>query len=195
MPKALMGCGCAAVLFVLIAAIGIGGLAWYGIQQLDKFAAPFVEQGYQRTVAQIVDETKPVPVRRVYSAQTVTIREGSEDSLAMICQVAEVDGTVNGDLDFFGQTLTLKPDAAILGNLNAQGVQVLVIEGKVEGDVSFFGQALVVEAGGIVTGDVRSKGAQTINVVGQVLGDINGSYQELQRSADIDLEPQRIELE
>ena len=72
---------------------------------------------------------------------------------------------------------------------------MLTIQGSVEGDVTFFGQVLIVEAGEVIHGDVHSVGAQTINVMGQLLGEINGSYQTLDRADDIELNPQRIELE
>ena len=122
LPKALIGCGCAVFLAGLMVIAAAAGLFYFGYRQVDEFTSPYVAQGYQHTVGQIVEETETVTEPTVYSAQAVTIRQGADDNLAIACQVGEVDGVVHGDIDFFGQTLTVMPNGRVLGDLEAKGI-------------------------------------------------------------------------
>ncbi len=193
LPKTLAGCGCLAVIAMVLLALLMGGLTIFAFSQLKNFAEPFVAEGYLESGGQLVDETERIAEPTVYTAQVVKIRDGADGSLAMLCQSAEIDGTVDGDIDFFGQQLVIKPDARVTGNVTTKGVQTLTVRGIIDGDIEMFGQVLVVEEGAIVHGDIFAKAAQTIAVKGTVLGDIEGNYQELQRSDAA--KPRRIELD
>ena len=60
----------------------------------------------------------------------------TEQLQAIIAQVAEVSGTINGDLAFFGQMLEVKPGAVITGDLIIHGAQqTSVPSGAVQGSI------------------------------------------------------------
>ncbi len=56
--------------------------------------------------------------------------------MAIFAQVAEVYDTVEGDIDFFGQMLTIHPNAVVKGDIRVQGAQVVQVRGKVEGTIT-----------------------------------------------------------
>jgi hypothetical protein len=138
--KVLLGCGCLTILGLLVC----GGLAgygvWYGIRYGirigNEFAKPFEEQGYERVTTQQLTETETVESPKVYMAQQLVIQEGSKADLAICCQMAELHGTFEGDIDFLGQLLHVKPDAVVKGDIRVKGGQVITIEGVVEGEIS-----------------------------------------------------------
>jgi hypothetical protein len=132
----LLGCG-TIILFGLIAAIGLGiwGYRW-GMQQVDQFAAEYEAQGYERVTGQMIEVTSPVDKPQVYTAQLVTIRTDVNADLALMCQVVEIHGTVTGNIDFYGQVLTVKPNAAVHGNINVKAAQVIDVQGTLDGEVT-----------------------------------------------------------
>jgi hypothetical protein len=144
--------GCGAVAFLLMVVI-CGGIVWVGylavdkaqevvqqvIQELEKqteaFAVRFEAQGFDRVKGQMVEVTKDVERPTVYTAQVFRLEADSAADLAVMAQVAEINGTINGDLHFLGQSLTIHPDAVITGNLHVQMAQVVDNRGTVEGEV------------------------------------------------------------
>ena len=133
---ALLGCGTIILLgMIAICGLGIWGYSW-GMKQVDQFAAEYEAKGYERKTGQMMDVTEPVDKPRVYTAQLVTIRSEVNADLALMCQVVEIYGTVNGNIDFFGQMLTIKPGAVVNGNINVKGAQVIAVEGTLNGEVT-----------------------------------------------------------
>jgi hypothetical protein len=132
----LMGCG-TIMLFGLITVVGLGiwGYRW-GMQQVNQFAAEYEAQGYERVTGQVIDVTSPVDKPQVYTAQLVTIRTDVNADLALMCQVVEIHGNVTGNIDFYGQVLTVKPNAVVNGNINVKGAQMIDVQGTINGEVT-----------------------------------------------------------
>jgi hypothetical protein len=132
----LLGCG-TIILFGVIAVVGLGiwGYSW-GMKQLDQFATEYEAQGYERVTGQMIDVTSPVDKPQVYTAQVLTIRSDVNADLALMCQVVEIHGTVTGNIDFYGQVLTVKPDAVVNGNINVKGAQMIDVQGTINGEVT-----------------------------------------------------------
>src|SRR5690606_16229985 len=144
--------GCAAVAFVVMTLI-CGGIVWVGylavdkagevvqqvIEELEKqteaFAARFEAEGYQRVTGQVVKVTTDVEKPTVYTVQVFELDADSAADLAVMAQVAEIKGTIDGDLHFLGQQLTIHPDAVITGDLRVQMAQVVDNRGTVQGEV------------------------------------------------------------
>ena len=134
--KLLLGCGCLTVLGMLVCG-GIAGVgAWYGIQMAGDFTEPFEAQGYERIDGQQVTETARVESPRLYVAQQLAIQQGSTADLAILCQMAELHGTFEGDIDFMGQMLQVKPDAVVRGDIRIKNGQMITVEGVVEGEIT-----------------------------------------------------------
>jgi hypothetical protein len=68
----------------------------------------------------VVTESDTVEGPTVYTCQVATLRDGASDHLALICQIAEIHGTVEGDIDFFGQSLTIETDAVVKGDIRVR---------------------------------------------------------------------------
>lgn len=144
--------GCAAVAFVVMTLI-CGGIVWVGYLAVDKagevfqqvvkelekqteaFAARFEAEGYERVRGQVVKVTTDVEKPTVYTVQVFELDADSAADLAVMAQVAEIKGTIDGDLHFLGQTLTIHPDAVITGDLHVQLAQVIDNRGTVQGEI------------------------------------------------------------
>lgn len=144
--KFLLGCGAAGFLAI---AVVCGGLIFLGnkfldfgrevvgefMEQVDEFAGRFEDQGYHRVRGQVLEVTTEVRSPTVYTVQAFTLKADTQSDIAVIAQVAEIEGTVNGDLHFLGQVLTIHPDAVVTGNVYVEMAQVVEIDGTVEGEV------------------------------------------------------------
>jgi len=131
-----LGCGGLLLLsLIVVCGVAYWGARWAGVQ-VEQFVAKYEAQGYERRSGQVIEETARVESPRVYTAQVVNIREGADANLAIMSQAAEIHGTVAGDIDFYGQVLTIKPDAVVTGDIRVQGAQVINVEGSVEGEIT-----------------------------------------------------------
>ena len=65
----------------------------------------------------------------------VRLHDGSDADLALICQMAEISGTVKGDIAFVGQMLLIKKDAVVEGDINVENGQVITVQGTVKGEI------------------------------------------------------------
>jgi hypothetical protein len=144
--------GCAAVAFLAMALI-CGGIVWVGYLAVDKaqevvqqvveelekqteaFAARFEAEGYERVRGQVVNVTSDIEKPTVYTVQVFQLNANSAADLAVMAQVAEIKGRIEGDLHFLGQQLTIHPEAVITGDLHVQMAQVVDNRGTVEGEV------------------------------------------------------------
>jgi cytoskeletal protein CcmA (bactofilin family) len=193
LPKTLIGCGCLALLSLLLVIVSLAGLAFWGMRQFTEYSDGFVAQGYESRMGQMIEETETVAGPKVYTAQVVKIHKGVDGDLALMCQIAEIDGTVSGNLDFMGQVLVIKPGARITGRVEVNKAQVVLVQGIVEGDVVVLvAQTVEIGPDSIVHGDVHAKAVQSLKVQGQLLGDINGQPAIVERPDAA--KPRRIEL-
>lgn len=148
--KTAIGCGLAAFLCMALICGGIGFVTYLAFdkaegvvkqviaemeKQVEAFAAPFEAQGFERVTGQVVEVTSDIQKPTVYTVQVFKLEANSEADLAVMAQVAEINGTINGDLHFFGQTLKIHPDAVITGDLHVQVAQVVDNRGTVQGNI------------------------------------------------------------
>jgi len=135
-----VGCGLTAVILIILVCGGIITLGFLGyrwiMEEVDAFAAPFEEQGYVRVEGQLIEVNTEIVEPTLYLGQAVKIHTDTQNSIAIACQAAEVYGTVNGDLDFLGQVLMIKPGAVVTGNVNVKFAQSVIVEGTVEGEIT-----------------------------------------------------------
>jgi hypothetical protein len=127
-----IGCGVLTLILLLIC----GGLIYFGFQQWRKFEAIVEEyeaRGYVRVAGQVIEVTQPVNTPTVYFGQVVNIRADVNADIAVIAQVCEVFSTIDGNLDFFGQLLTIHPQAVVTGDVHVRGAQTATNRGTVHG--------------------------------------------------------------
>lgn len=123
----LGGCAIGCAVLCILGVLLCGGAAFFSYQWLmnrvEEVAGPYEEAGYKRLTGQLHDIGTPVAERTVFVGQVVYLRDGSETNVAIVAQMAEISGTINGNLAFYGQLLTLNPDAVITGDLIIHGAQ------------------------------------------------------------------------
>ena len=139
----VLGCGIVCVVGLLLCGgSGFFGYRWL-VRQAEDFVAPFEEQGYTRVSNSVIEVTAPVKEPHVYLGWVIQIREPVDADVALASLVTEIDSDVNGDIDFFGQILTIKPGAVVRGDIRVKGAQLIQIEGQHEGEVTGNYQQLI----------------------------------------------------
>lgn len=91
-------------------------------------------QGYEVVQGQFLDIADPVAVRTVFGGQHVQIRAGSRRGIAILAQTAEIHGTVEGNVYFCGQEITIAAGAEIKHHLHVVADRV-VNKGRVDGEI------------------------------------------------------------
>ena len=154
----LVGCGVVAMLLLVLGGVGV----YFGVrvfsQEMNDFVEPFEQKGYRRVTAQVHVEEKAVEESTVYVLQVLRLEDGANADIAIMAQVAEIHGTVDGDIDFFGQVLEIKPGAVVKGNIRAKGAQVIKVSGTVEGKVTGIYQRLDTSGGKVLNAIDESAG-------------------------------------
>jgi hypothetical protein len=148
--KVAIGCAAAAFLGLVLACGGIVWLAYVVVdkaeqvvvdviaeveKQVDSFATRFEAQGYERVSGQQVTVTTDVERPTVYTVQVFRLDADAQADLAVMAQVAEINGNIDGDLHFFGQSLMIGPDAVITGHAYVHFAQTVDNKGTVEGKI------------------------------------------------------------
>ena len=155
--KIALGCGAAAFLCMLLICGGAVLLGFRAVevaqdvaqeaakefakqqaerqQQADEFAGRFVEQGYHHIDAQMLDVTSAIQQPTVYTGQVINLHADSEASIAVSAQMADIQGTINGDLHVRCDVLNIHPDTVITGNLYLEDTHVFENKGTVQGEV------------------------------------------------------------
>lgn len=133
--KWLAGCGCGCLVIIII----IVGASMYGVkiakQKIEQMSQEFVDQGYTKVVKHVIEVNEDVTEKTVYLGQIVKIMADCHDDIAIIAQVAEIYGTVNGKVSFRGQVLNVQPNAVVNGNIDVT-CQVVQIYGDVQGEIT-----------------------------------------------------------
>jgi hypothetical protein len=131
--------------FVLLAVVGIVIGAFYVKNLITDYEAELKHSGFEQVVqSTAVTITDPITEPLLLKGQAVKIMADCSTNLAVLAQVCEVYGKIDGTLYFRGQILTIQPGAEILGGMDVKA-QVLQNYGRVEGDV--IGEFQLIEPG------------------------------------------------
>ena len=131
-----IGCGCGCLTFlIIIILLGTAGV-FFIKNVITKYEAELKGFGFTNVVTrQMMELTEPVTERKLYKAQMISIKTDSTTDMAVLAQICELHGTVNGTFYFRGQMLTIKPGAEIIGDANVEA-QVLQNEGHITGNLT-----------------------------------------------------------
>jgi hypothetical protein len=120
--------------------IGLGVLGYVGYRFVKRQYTAVMEryerEGYKKVEGQMIEISETITEPTIFIGQSVKIKKGSERGIAMLCQTAEIDGKIVGNVHFVGQMLTIRKDALLMRDLDvtAQLVnQFGTIEGKITG--------------------------------------------------------------
>lgn len=134
--KVAIGCGSGCLVVVLLAAVGIGVGIFYVKNLVVRYETELKGYGFESvTKGQVLDITEPVTEPILFKGQVVRLMADCSTNVAVLAQVCEVHGKVDGKLYFRGQMLTVQPNAEILGGVDAHA-QVIQNNGKIEGPIT-----------------------------------------------------------
>ena len=104
--------------------------------KLDGMTADLKTHGFDKTIkGQILEVRDPIAEPTIYMGQVVKVYADCSTNLAIVAQVGEIFGRVEGKLYFRGQVLTIQPKAEIMGGLDATA-QVVKNLGRVSGEIT-----------------------------------------------------------
>lgn len=134
--KVAIGCGSGCLVVVLLMIIGIGAGAFYVIKMINNYESELKGHGFDTVVSgQAVTVTEPITEPVILKGQAVKVLSDCSTNLAVLAQICEVYGKIDGKLYFRGQMLTVQPGAEITGGVDIQA-QVLQNLGTVEGGIT-----------------------------------------------------------
>jgi hypothetical protein len=134
--KWAIGCssGCLTVL-VLAIALGFAGYA-YIKKAVAGYETELKGLGFETVIQQqMVDVTQPITQPVLLKGQMVRIMADCSTNIAVLAQVCEINGKVDGKIYFRGQVLTIGPNGEVLGGIDAQA-QFIQNNGRIEGEIS-----------------------------------------------------------
>ncbi len=134
--KWAIGCGSGCLtLIVIVIALIIAGTVFVK-KTITQYETELKGFGFETVVSgQAVDVTEPITTPQLFKGQMVRILTDAETDVAVLAQMCEIHGTIQGNLYFRGQILTLQPGSKVLGEIDIQA-QVLQNLGEVSGDIT-----------------------------------------------------------
>ena len=122
----------------LLLIVGLCGTYWIfsGWANSNDPINEYTQRGYRLVLSTMVDESGAIDEDRVYTCNIARFSGEIDANLAVFGNSCEIDGFVNGDLDFIGNVLTIGPDAVIKGDLNVKMANFVNIHGRVEGSIN-----------------------------------------------------------
>lgn len=143
--KIAIGCSVTLVAAIVLC-VGAGYFAYRHFKaEAEAFLDPYIQQGYVRSEGQAIELREPVTTPTAFFAQSVAIHNGATADLAIAAQVATIDGTVEGNIAFYGQMLHIRRGAIVTGNIDIAFGQVIEVDGTVEGSIT--GQFQTIQTG------------------------------------------------
>lgn len=128
------GCAVGCLTIVLLMALGMFG-AYRALRgRYPSLTERLRDQGYEVVRGQFLDIAEPVSARTVFLGQHVRILAGSRRGIAILAQTAEIHGTVEGNVYFWGQEITIAADAELKHHLHVTADRVIK-KGRIEGEV------------------------------------------------------------
>lgn len=134
--KVAIGCGSGCLVVVLLFAVAIATGAFYVKKIVSKYETELKGHGFETVMQeQMLNITEPVTEPILFKGQSVRVMSDCSTNMAVLAQVCEIHGTVEGKLYFRGQMLTIHPGAEILGGADVQA-QLVQNNGKIEGGIT-----------------------------------------------------------
>jgi hypothetical protein len=140
--KVLTGCGVGCVVVMLLGLVA--GFVGFRIAKakLDETVAELREKGFDREVkGQALEVREEITEPTLYLGQVVRVHKDCHADLAIVAQMAEVFGKVEGKMYFRGQVLIIQPGAELQNGLDVFA-QVVQNHGRIEGGVTGTYQAM-----------------------------------------------------
>ena len=102
----------------------------------DEFAKSFEDRGYRRVDSAIITVTEPVTEPTVFTGNIVKLKADIHGDVAIMGKIVDVEGTVEGNIEFSGVSLTIESGAVVKGNIHANPATSIVVNGEVQGRIT-----------------------------------------------------------
>ncbi len=131
-----LGCGIGCLTVIIIISIGIFMTVRFVKGKIDETASELKQLGFENIVkGQVLEITDKITEPTLYIGQVVKIMTDCDTDLAVIAQVCEIHGKVDGKVYFRGQTLIIQPYSELKNGLDIMA-QALQKYGKIEGEIT-----------------------------------------------------------
>lgn len=130
-----LGCGVGCLVVVVVATIiGYVGVR-YVLRKMNEFKTELVALGFEEQPARhVIDVYDEVTQPYLWIGQVVRVYGECRTNVAILAQMGEIHGMVEGDVYFRGQVLTISPKGHVKGNVDVK-CQAVVRKGVVEGTI------------------------------------------------------------
>ena len=134
--KVAIGCGSGCLILIVLVLIVVGAGAFYVKKLMTQYETELKGYGFEKVQSgQMIDITEPITEPTLLKAQIVTLDADCPVDLAVMAQVCEVNGRIDGKLYFRGQVLMLNAGSEVTGGVDAKA-QVVQNAGTVSGGIS-----------------------------------------------------------
>ena len=134
------GIGCLVIIIGIIIASFLGYRFFMG--KVDEMTAEFKEIGFETEVkGQAIEVTEEINEPTIFIGQSVIIIGDCKTDMAIIAQMADIYGKVEGKVYFRGQMISIQRGAELLNGLDVKA-QVVTNYGKIDGEITGEYQAI-----------------------------------------------------
>lgn len=131
-----IGCGCGCLVLVILIAVGVFVGVRFATAKVAQMTQELKLHGFDKEVkGQVIEVKDPITEPTLYAGQMVKILGSCSTNIAILAQVAEIHGTVEGKVYFRGQILTIQPNAVLMNGLDVTA-QVIQKYGTINGDIT-----------------------------------------------------------
>lgn len=129
-----IGAGCLVLVIGMVALAAVG--FWFMKGRIEETTTQLHALGFSKDVrGQMLEVKDTISEPTLYLGQVVKIFGNCTTNLAIVAQVAEIHGRVEGKVYFRGQVLTIQPKAELLNGLDVTA-QVVQKYGKINGPIT-----------------------------------------------------------
>ena len=138
-----IGCGCGCLVMVVLIVVGVVFGVRFAKNKVAGMTQDLKQHGFEKEVkGQAIDVTDEITEPILYAGQVVKILGNCTTNLAILAQVAEIHGRVDGKVYFRGQILTIQPNAVLMNGLDVTA-QVIQNYGTINGEITGVYQSIV----------------------------------------------------
>ncbi|MEA3305355.1 MAG: hypothetical protein U9R52_00915 [Candidatus Omnitrophota bacterium] len=131
-----LGCGIGCLTIIIIISIGIFMAVRFVKDKIDETASELTQLGFETVVKkQMIEVRADIIEPTLYIGQSVKIMGDCSTNLAVMAQICEIHGKIDGKVYFRGQMLIIQPKAELKNGLNIMA-QLLQKYGKIEGEIT-----------------------------------------------------------
>ncbi len=136
-----IGCGCLVMVVLIVVGVVFG--VRFAKDKVAGMTQELKQYGFEKEVkGQIVEVKEDITEPTLYAGQAVKILGNCSTNLAILAQMGEIHGRVDGKVYFRGQILIIQPNAVLMNGLDVKA-QVIQKYGTINGEITGVYQSIV----------------------------------------------------